>query len=157
MRNLVRYSVLSASLLASACYSSAGDVETNGLAAASVIRYGTSFGMCAGYCREDLQIDGGQIKLTRSSWDPRQPTRVEELSISPDAWRKLQATLNGVAIADMDSVYGCPDCADGGAEWVEIENGSSKKRVTFEFSKSPARLRAAVTELRALRQRFPPR
>ena len=157
MRNVFRFALFSAVLLTSACYSSTGDVETNALAAASVIRYGTSFGMCAGYCREDLQIDGSQIKLTRQSWDPRQPAQVAEQAISEDAWRKLQATLNGVAMAEMDSVYGCPDCADGGAEWVEIETGDAKKRVTFEFSKAPAQLRAAVTELRTLRGRFPPR
>ena len=102
-----------------------------------------------------MQIDSAQIKLTRESGTPRQPMRVEEQPISGDTWRRLQATLNVVAMAEMDSVYGCPDCADGGAEWVEVENAGTRKRVTFEASKAPKQLRAAVTELRALRQRFP--
>jgi len=46
--------------------------------------------------------------------------------------------------------YGCPDCADGGAEWVEISFDTLKHRVTFEFLNEPEELTPIVSALREL-------
>jgi hypothetical protein len=37
----------------------------------------------------------------------------------------------------MDTVIGCPDCADGGAEWLELGFEKEVKRVTFEYMHEP--------------------
>lgn len=56
----------------------------------------------------------------------------------------------------LSETYGCPDCADGGAEWVEVERSRMGRRVTFEFGKPPERIGALVSSLRAVRQTLPP-
>jgi hypothetical protein len=148
-----------ASLLSAACTSPGTDAELTALTGGdAVIRWGTSFGMCAGYCREELEIDGLQVRLTRQSWDPaRYPTQVAEQTISQDALESLLRRIAAVKLEQFQDTYGCPDCADGGAEWVELENGDFKKRVNFEYNHDPARLEAVLAELRSIRGRFPPR
>jgi hypothetical protein len=148
--------IVVAGALSSACTPAETDIETLG-ADELVIRWGSSFGMCAGYCREELQIDGEVVRLTRRSWSATQPERVEEQPFTGDAWRALVQRVTAAQVDRLQDVYGCPDCADGGAEYVEVENGDSRKRVTFEYGSGPGQLRAVLTELRALRQRFPTR
>lgn len=121
-----------------------------------VLRWGTSFGMCAGYCTEVLEVDGARARLSRSSWQPeRFPPRVAEIAVTDDEWRRLADAVDAEAVQGLREVYGCPDCADGGAEFVELETTSLRKRVTFEYGAPPAELRPLTLQLRALRQRFP--
>ena len=49
---------------------------------------------------------------------------------------------------------GCPDCADGGAEWVIITVGDKTHKVVFEYGKAPAELAAVVAKFRALKETF---
>ncbi len=154
MRISSRRLIVGAAALVSACSPGSNDLRSED----PIIRWGTSFGMCAGYCREELEIDGATIRLTRRSWDPaRQPTRIEEQSLSRAAWRQLVARLEAANLNTLQDVYGCPDCADGGAEWVEMESAVARKRVTFDYARGPRQLEALLTELRAFRQSFPPR
>ena len=48
-------------------------------------------------------------------------------------------------------MYGCPDCADGGSEWVEITHEGITKRVTFEAYNSIPENNELVIQLRELR------
>jgi hypothetical protein len=156
MRKTGGWLIASVGLLAAACT----PVETEPELAlttttAAVIRWGSSFGMCAGYCYEDLEINNATIRLTRTSRNPAQSPRVVERPFSREAW---QALLQGMAAAGLDrleDVYGCPDCADGGAEWVELESRDGRKRVTFEFGSGPEPLQQVISELRSLREQFP--
>ena len=59
------------------------------------------------------------------------------------------------AITRLEGVHGCPDCADGGAEWIEIDTGSGPIRVTFEFGDTLPGIGPLQAEIRALRERFP--
>jgi hypothetical protein len=148
-----------AALLTVSCTSPDTDAHVMDLDGSSaVIRWGTSFGMCVGYCRQELEISGSLVKLTLQSWDTlRLPTQVITQPISADAFDQLLKRINDVRIEQLQDVYGCPDCADGGAEWVELESADFKKRVSFEYNRDPARLEVVLAELRAIRSRFPPR
>jgi hypothetical protein len=138
-------------LLTAACAKNATDQTLE----RTTVRWGTSFGMCGGYCRTELQIDGATLRLTRMSWDTaRYPTVMQQQPLTETTRQQIAEKLDRDAISRLKDVYGCPDCADGGAEWVEVETAQFKKRVTFEYNKSPAELQALVTELRALRGRF---
>ncbi|CAF4279798.1 unnamed protein product, partial [Rotaria sordida] len=33
----------------------------------------------------------------------------------------------------LDDRIGCPGCADGGIEWIEVNWSKESKRVTFEY------------------------
>ena len=52
----------------------------------------------------------------------------------------------------LDSVYGCPDCADGGAEWLEIITPEWKHSVMVDYSgpNRPAVLENLFAKLRKL-------
>ena len=49
----------------------------------------------------------------------------------------------------MDEIIGCPDCADGGAEWIEITSGETSHKVTFEYNKSPDVFKSYIEILRS--------
>lgn len=124
----------------------------------ALVRWGSSFGMCEGYCREVLEVTPTRARLTASSRDGQKyPARTSELPITASEWRSIQDRLDPGSFERLDSTYGCPDCADGGAEWVEVGGGGVDRRVTFEFGRSPAEVADVVDRLRAVRERFPSR
>jgi hypothetical protein len=51
-------------------------------------------------------------------------------------------------------VHGCPDCADGGAEWVAIQTPDQTIQTTYEYGHNLERIGELQKELRAVRQRF---
>ena len=120
-----------------------------------VVRSGTSFGMCDGYCATELSVTAETVTFTRTSRDPqrypeqtlRRPTRLQE-------WEALQRHAGSDAFFRLDSVYGCPDCADGGAEWIELERDGRRKRVSFEYGAAVERIEGLQAEMRALRTGF---
>ena len=122
---------------------------------ANIVRWGTSFGMCAGYCREDLVVESSEVSLTRRSWQNSLPPESLEKPLSTTAWRQLVADIDVDTFRALQDVYGCPDCADGGAEYIEIQTDEFTKRVTFEYGKGPEQLQDALQQLRALRATFP--
>ncbi len=54
----------------------------------------------------------------------------------------------------MDNVIGCPDCADGGSEWLELGFEGDVKRVTFEYMNEPDELKDIIVDLRGLMDSF---
>jgi hypothetical protein len=137
-------------LFLSACTTLGTDVDAEGAA----LRWGKSFGMCAGYCKEDLEVDSAQVTLTRSGWGEL-PTQVAERTVTAETLRNLLQRVDVATIRSLDARYGCPDCADGGAEYVELQTREFTKRIEFEYGKAPQQLENLVNELRALRATFP--
>ena len=124
----------------------------------AVIRTGTSFGFCAGYCNTELEIRTAQARFTRTGRDPQQnPPQVTQVELTSAQLARIRSLAGSVAFADLKDVYGCPDCADGGAEWVELDTGALRKRVTFEHGAGPPELQPLLQELRPIRERLQPR
>ncbi len=122
----------------------------------AVVRWGISFGECRGYCEQEMDVTRTELRLTRRSGNPSlYPTTVEELDLSAEAWSALRAQVQTSGIAALEDVYGCPDCADGGAEWVEVETPDARKKVSFDAGRPPEELASLVETLRSLRGRFP--
>lgn len=135
---------------------SCDDAPFNSLPDGAVIRWGTSFGECIGYCSQEVEVTPTLARLTRTSSDPSHyPTRVEEHNVSAGTWEDLRAEVEASGIASLADVYGCPDCADGGAEWVEVETPGSKKKVLFEAGDPPSGVASLVDVLRSVRSGFP--
>ena len=62
--------------------------------------------------------------------------------------QKLTAQIDFDEIIKYDDVIGCPDCTDGGAEWIEvIQNGQSKK-ITFEYGDTLETINPLINMLR---------
>lgn len=124
-----------------------------------IVRNGTSFGMCAGYCLRSLQIDSTNLLYTKRSWGRGGGGLPDSLfadTIPHDQWLALQQAVAAqyAAFAKLDSVIGCPDCADGGAEWLEIEQEGAVRRVTFEYGADLPEIKQLLGIVRGIRQRF---
>ena len=119
------------------------------------IRGGTSFGFCLGYCVEELVFDDGGISMARRS---REAETHPDQSIARDfdatLWRHLIGMSDVSSLFTLDEVIGCPDCADGGAEWIEVETESGVRRVTFEYGRAPREIAALAGILQGLRDQL---
>lgn len=117
-----------------------------------IVNYGTSFGMCVGPCRKEMNFLNNEVSFTVFYTEGRGAT-----GGTPKTYKEtLDATLQTSILKSIDyesfkklnEIIGCPDCADGGAEWVEIVKVDSKHKVTFEFGKAPKEIESLVTILR---------
>ena len=113
------------------------------------ISYGTSFGMCVGYCNNLLVISKGKMELKRYENKPNAVPKVCMGTMSEADWSKLADSIDLSVFNQLKEVYGCPDCADGGAEWVDVEYGDKKHKVTFEYGREPDEMKAYISILRA--------
>jgi hypothetical protein len=119
------------------------------------ISYGTSFGMCVGYCKSDilLRLGLGLVIYSLSGWNDTVKTITCTETLTDESWNSYKNSLNPNDFFKLEETIGCPDCADGGAEWIEIEVISGKKhRVTFEYMNEPEELKSLVIGLRELKE-----
>jgi hypothetical protein len=120
------------------------------------IGYGTSFGECLGYCIHHLKVHSEVAELKKTGWDqggelPQiQCSRQLELS----EYNNILDSVNVDEFFLMVETIGCPDCADGGAEWVEISYDTLYHRVTFEYNHEPEELARVVPLLREMMSGF---
>lgn len=123
-----------------------------------VVNYGTSFGMCVGSCKKEINLINGEAIFTVFITEGRGaaggiPKIYKESLVKLDGDRIFQS-IDYEVFKKLNATIGCPDCADGGAEWVEIIKGDSKHKITFEFGKSPKEIEKLVTILREKRVYF---
>ncbi|MCC7437569.1 MAG: hypothetical protein IT211_03640 [Armatimonadetes bacterium] len=124
-----------------------------------IVRNGTSFGMCAGYCLRSLQIDSTNLLYIKRSWGRGGGGLPDSLfadTIPHNQWLALQQAVANeyAAFAKLDTIIGCPDCADGGAEWIEIEQKGTVRRVTFEYGAELPEIKTLLGAVRDIRQKF---
>ncbi|NND05588.1 MAG: hypothetical protein HKN87_04340 [Saprospiraceae bacterium] len=96
------------------------------------INSGIRYGFCVGYCAHEVEITFETTTYTKSG------TRVDTL---PDQscggpteqgeWKSL-VDLVDPAFHRLDSVVGCPDCVDQGAEFIEVITSTCSHVVTFD-------------------------
>ena len=119
------------------------------------VKSGQSFGMCIGKCHNELVITGDRITLKQIERKERGgETNTYEFAESANLQLILQEIkkIDETKFLALDEFYGCPDCADGGAEWVEITfKGKEPKKVTFEYGKTITGFEDLISTLRANR------
>jgi hypothetical protein len=116
------------------------------------IRGGTSFGFCAptAYCETTVQITPGSAAFTKKS---RSLGEVQaSATLARGVWERLVDAVDEEQLRALPAVVGCPDCADGGAEWVEVTTEGWTHRVTFEFGSAPESIEKLVIEVRRIRE-----
>lgn len=120
------------------------------------IRTGTSFNMCAGYCKNDYVFNGTSVTLAQGSVLPQAQVipRGCQSTISQARWNEIKPLANLDEFSKVAAVLGCPDCTDGGAEYIEIQVNNQKHRVTFPYGKKIPGFEALVDSLRAQRNAF---
>lgn len=146
-RNLIFVGLLVFSLVFSAC-------EKGKIDNLDQVSYGSSFGMCVGYCKNELTITRTKMTYSKIQHSPKPDTKTCTLPITPEEVEAIKRLLNSEKIAALPEVIGCPDCADGGAEWVAINADGKKYKITFDYGKPPKELAAAVAKLKILKESF---
>jgi hypothetical protein len=120
-----------------ACDREAQILETQQDLNGTVIKYGTSFGMCVGPCKKEMALIDDEASFTvyynegRGATGGEPKTYTEKLTA--DYLTEVSKSVDFEAFKKLEEVIGCPDCADGGAEWVEITKNDSRHKVTFEY------------------------
>lgn len=104
------------------------------------VRSGQSFGMCIGKCHNELIITGNKVTLKQIERKERGGETSTYEFTENAALQTLLEEINKIdqtKFMALDETYGCPDCADGGAEWLEVTfKGKEPKKVTFEYGKT---------------------
>jgi hypothetical protein len=120
-----------------------------------IIRTGTSFGFCIGYCNKTLELTSNKATFNNTSRETaKYPTKTCTGTTDASTWASLKTMLTNTGFSQEPETIGCPDCADGGAEFIEIEQGGKKHRVTFEYGKTIPGFGSVVTTLRQEREKF---
>jgi len=123
------------------------------------INSGTSYGECWGYCVFELGLDNSNVLFKASGWgwspyNYEFPDLTLEDNLNQDSWQYLIDLIDFEYFQSLDDVYGCPDCADGGAEFIEIIYEGVSKQVTFEAYSEIDGIEELTLSLRNLRQEY---
>ncbi len=109
-----------------------------------IVRGGYSFGECPGNCKTTVEISVDKTKAILAAYQysgSTQATKSCEVAIQAQDVIKAIAGLQFSQFKAFQKIYGCPDCADGGSEWIEIQQGNQSHKVTYEYNKPPAEVK----------------
>lgn len=119
------------------------------------IGYGTSFGMCVGYCFNEVAIvKMGEVTFSKSANGVNPSTKTCTKTITESELFALKKLVNINSFKKLPEVIGCPDGADGGAEWISLSMQGKVKKVMFEYGNVPNDLKKLVAKLRAIEEDF---
>lgn len=122
---------------------------------AVIVKTGKSFGFCVGYCSLEATITSTKIKFVSSSWDTNNyPTIIQNILTDENYWNDILDKINMDNFEILDDVIGCPDCADGGSEWIEIIYPDRSKKVTFEYGATIEGINDLLEILRTIRDLY---
>lgn len=117
------------------------------------IKHGTSFGHCLGYCTKEESYQ--ELSMTASQFNRDStnfPSKHFRSDLSDGEFARIISAIDWKKWDKLPTVIGCPDCADGGAEYVEIKTNKGTKRVTFDAGSDPDGLENLLAILRGKRE-----
>jgi hypothetical protein len=94
--------------------------------------------MCGGYCTADLVSIDGLLTLVGSGWTSDEPLYENRGTLTAEGQGLISAAADKLRSVPLESVYGCPDCADGGAAYVVVDLDGVSSRHDMEFGRPPA-------------------
>lgn len=104
----------------------------------TTIFHGKSFGRCAGYCTWEQTYTADEMISSKTSHRADQYPEVKVVhAFTETDMKRLLEDFDLEKFKKLPEKIGCPDCADGGSEYIEITTAGMKKRVTFENGKAP--------------------
>jgi len=120
------------------------------------IRATTSFGLCVGYCRTTLEITSQEAVFLRESQNSTLPDQRSTAPVSAADWAALVQAVDRRHLEALPEVIGCPDCADGGAESLQVVGADWQRSVTFEYGRDIPELQPLLNRVRSIRGSFTP-
>lgn len=119
------------------------------------VKSGQAFGMCVGTCRSELVISATQATLLQRETPERGGDPIDHKNSANASLAKLHSLFKDFPSAEfkrLQDVYGCPDCADGGVEWLEVKfSDGSTKKVSIEYGSKLAGFDEIISALRTER------
>ena len=116
----------------------------------TVISSGFSFGECLGFCFQEVSFRGTVASYVMK--DQRSGELVEgDVRLAIEAWRALANAVDLDALQALPDIIGCPDCADGGAEWIQVWRDGETTRVAFEYGTAIESIQPLLDVARAQR------
>jgi hypothetical protein len=117
-----------------------GDDDTAGGQPPVLFEAGWSFGECGGLCFGDLQLmPGATIDYTLGSWEGTTSWSLSA-ALTSAGEAELVSLWAAVNYSALEPVYGCPDCADGGAQSMTWHEISVSFTTEYEYGNPPAPL-----------------
>jgi hypothetical protein len=96
------------------------------------VTHGFSFNECEGYCIKEMIYSKDKIIVQERQWHNPE-FHSDTLKLNKSTWTELLKSFDLEDFSELKNTYGCPDCADGGSEWIEIQSGNKVHKVKFEF------------------------
>ncbi|MEJ2884291.1 hypothetical protein [Pedobacter sp. GR22-6] len=121
---------------------------------AAYITHGSSFGHCQGMCNKELKLYPKKTEFKTWSNGPGISQLEKGVATTGKDYEAILAKIDVKKFKRLKNTYGCPDCADGGAEWISLKMGFSTKKVTFEFGNPPEELKSINDDLRKVQESF---
>lgn len=121
------------------------------------IKYGTSFGNCSGYCLTEIEVSSKRVvfRATGHLQIERVTPANKTDKLNGTEWREIIRLVDKRIFLALPLQIGCPDCADGGAEWIEVTfRPAETKRVTYEHRNAPSEIRELAKALNEVHSRF---
>ena len=113
------------------------------------ISQGTFFCECFGECLTLVTAAEGTFDL--STYQTCQATSTIQRDcgefLPAQEFQALAGLVDWEAFQKLEETIGCPDCADGGGQWIEISRGGEVHRVTYEYGTPPTELAELAEEL----------
>lgn len=103
----------------------------------SLVAAGWSFGMCGGYCKADLVLAEGSLALTGSGWISDEPLFENRGTLTSAGRERIAAALTKLRGVALEPLYGCPDCADGGAAYLVLDRAGVASWYQMDFGRPP--------------------
>jgi hypothetical protein len=115
------------------------------------IKYGFDYGLVAAYTRIQLTAD----LFLYEQLLPFEPSKTNcSLPAEEDRFRDILNAVDYKAFQKLPDTFGCPNCADGGAEFIEVERDGVVKRVTYEAGKVPDELKEVEARIKLVLESF---
>lgn len=112
------------------------------------IKHGISFGMCHKYCFHETRIENNR-KISVSKFRAKEQLYISDtLQIDEKYWQNVVQAINLKTFYKLPHTLGCPDCTDGGAEWIEIGTKYNVWKVEFDYGSHITELENLLTIVR---------
>jgi hypothetical protein len=99
------------------------------------IEYGSSSGMCLGYCYSQTTIEEKMVRsVSRTNYslsgnrDKEHPDKKSKWKITTEQWKRAKAAVDTESLFALPDRIGCPGCVDEPVDWITVEynDGSTK-------------------------------
>lgn len=123
-----------------------------------IVKYGESYNMAVNYHLFSVEIsDTIAIAVSKSFWDETvYPQKSCSFTISQSQWDTIAFLANEIDFSKLDTIYGCPDCCDGGAGILEVTKNGFKNKVMLDLQLAiPDELKGLTFEMKKILVQLP--